>query len=79
MLVKHGSWTFDTDQMVVHETGQMWMPHIYQSACGRHVLLEVYDLARGNKLHYASPAEVRYYAERFALADLTNRRATQVA
>ena len=74
MIVKQGDVTLDTDQMTAHETGHGWMPRIYQSPCRQHVLLEMLGVSGGNKLHYASPSEVEFYARQWGLPGLLETR-----
>jgi hypothetical protein len=70
MLFEHAGKIFDTVLMIAYETHDPLTPTIYQSTCGRHVLIGEFDIKQKTKLRYASEPDVFFCARKFAIPAL---------
>ena len=75
MIFKHAGLLFDTKEMTMYETGEPGTPMIFQSSCGQHVIFTRMVYPGGVELHYATPQEIAYFAEKFHLPQLLVKKA----
>ena len=67
MLLEHAGRTFDSATMNAYATNDPLLPFIYQSTCGRHVLIGRFDIKDKIHLTYASEPEVSWVARKYGL------------